>query len=148
MSFPKFRPSKKRKIEAPLATVATVATRRRTDSEQKVNVASVARSRSPSLESEAPAKTLATSCDRCDTAHPEAETRPNVADVATVAGGIPENEVFEDLYFEFEERAALLAEASDISQAHATEIVAQRYGFACSREFYDALTGQRAGDLG
>jgi hypothetical protein len=143
MSFPKFRPSKTRKNEPLLATVATVATGGRTESAQKGNVANVARSRSPSLGREAPAKTLATSFGRCDTAHPEVETPANVAEVATVAGGIPENEVFEDLYFEFEERAALLAEACDISQAHATEIVAQRYGFACSREFYDALIGQR-----
>jgi hypothetical protein len=43
----------------------------------------------------------------------------NVADVATVAAGLPENRKFADLtdfYFEFEERAAIIAEGCGISQ--------------------------------
>ena len=43
-----------------------------------------------------------------------------------------------DLYFEVEERAALIAEGSGVSQDEATERAAREYGFAGAREFHEA----------
>ncbi len=44
-----------------------------------------------------------------------------------------------DLFFEFEEHAAIIADGCGISQAEATERAAAQYGFASAREFYKAL---------
>ena len=44
-----------------------------------------------------------------------------------------------DLYFEFEERAAIIAEGCDISQEEATERAAREYGFSCASEFYEII---------
>jgi hypothetical protein len=66
----------------------------------------------------------------------------NVAEVADVAGRLPENQKFadlEDLFLEFEERAALIADGCDISQEEATERAAHEYGFSSASEFYETV---------
>ena len=123
MNFPKFKPSKNRKIESTPATVATVATRAELNENKNGNVAGVPTVAAP------PSKSAVF------------EDRSNVADVATVAGGVSETAFFEDLYFEFEERAAIIAEGCDIPQAQATELAAIQFGFG--REFYETKIGRR-----
>jgi hypothetical protein len=84
--------------------------------------------------------TPATSATREQT---KREQMANVATVATVAGGPSESGFFEDLYFEFEERAAIISEGCDLPQAQATELAAIEFGFACGKELYEGKIGRR-----
>ena len=72
----------------------------------------------------------------------------NVADVAIVAAPLPKTEKsadLTDLFFEFEDRAAIVADGCGISQAEATEQAAKLYGFKSARDFYDALNRSTKG---
>ena len=100
---------------------------------------------SKNRKSKTPPATAATSATfkRTEREHPS-----NVATVAEVAGGVPENENFEDLFFEFEEHAAIIAEGCGMSQVDATELAAREFGFSCSGEFYETIAGRRAANKG
>ncbi len=53
-----------------------------------------------------------------------------------------------DLYFEVEERAAILAEGCGVSQTEAIERAAREYGFASAREFEEATKRKPANPWG